>query len=124
MKGVLLFNMITKELFIESIESVRQSDDYQVWLNKQLRNNGAEGYLFQPNCVDALIRLLNFCLKEYDSDDIISYFCFELEFGRKWKPGMVIDENGNDVELSSSEHLYDYIISPKNKEVFSLASLD
>lgn len=114
MKGVLLFNMITKELFIESIESIRQSDDYQAWLNKQLRNNGAEGYLFQPNCADALIKLLNFCLKEYDADDMISYFCFELDFGRKWKSGMVVDENGEDIELSSSEHLYDYIISQKN----------
>ena len=29
--------------------------------------------------------------------------------GRKYEPGMIIDENGHDIDLSSAEKLYDYL---------------
>ena len=38
----------------------------------------------------------------------LRYFCFEIDFGRKWKPGMVTDK-GRDIDLSSSAKLYDYL---------------
>ena len=43
-----------------------------------------------------------------DCEDI-EYFCFELEFGKKWKPGMIEDEDGNDIDLSSAEKLFDFL---------------
>ena len=55
-------------------------------------------------------------------DDIlggdIAYFCFELNFGEYWEPGDVtdVDEYGNviDIDFSSAEKLYDYLISKIN----------
>lgn len=102
--------MIDKKLFIEVIEDAKTTDDYQNWLNSQLRKNGADGYIFQPNCVDSVIKLLHFYFKEYDTDDMISYFCFELDYGRKWKSGMVERDN-KDIVLATSEDLYNYLIS-------------
>ena len=44
---------------------------------------------------------------EYGTD--LDYFIWELDFGRDWKPGMVT-EDGRDIDLSSAEKLYDYIM--------------
>ncbi len=106
--------VINKELFIEVIEDAKKSDDYQNWLNKQLQSNGVEGYIFQPNCVDSLIKLLHNILGDKDADDTISYFVFELDYGRKWKEGMITDSNGKDIDLSTSEKLYNYLLSKNN----------
>lgn len=105
-----MIRIITQELFTEVIEDAKKSDDYQVWLNKQLKKNGVEGYIFQPNCVDDVIKLLHVCFGEADAKDAISYFCLELDYGRKWKPGIWL-ESGTDVELSTPAHLYSYLAS-------------
>lgn len=106
--------MISKELFVEIIEDAKKSDDYQNWLNQQFRLNGAEGYLFQPTCVDSVIKLLHTIFGDADSDNMISYFCFELDYGRKWKEGMIAEQNGEKINLSSPEMLYDYLVSKNN----------
>lgn len=103
--------MITKELFIEVMEDAKKCDDYQNWLNKQLRKNGADGCIFQPNCIDSVLKLLHFYFESADADDTITYFCFELDYGRKWESGMVTEKDGTDIDLSTSEALYDYLIS-------------
>ena len=105
--------MIKKDLFVEVLEDAKKSDDYQNWLNKQLKLNGVDGYLFQPTCVDSVIKLLHTYFSEADSNDIISYFCFDLDYGRKWKPD-TISEDGVDIDISTSEKLYDYLISENN----------
>ena len=56
--------MIGKELFVEVIEDAMKSDDYQNWLNQQLISKGAEGCLFQPTCVDSVIKLLHIIFAE------------------------------------------------------------
>lgn len=45
----------------------------------------------------------------------ISFFCFEEDFGEDWRSGDVtdVDEDGNvvDIDFSTSEKLYDYLIN-------------
>lgn len=106
--------MISKELFCEVFEDLKKADDYQIWLNEQLQAKGVEGYIFQPSCIDSTIKLLCDCFSEYDSNDMISYFCFELSYGRKWKSGMITEKNGSDINLSSPSYLYDYLTKQKN----------
>lgn len=103
--------MISKELFVEVIEDAKKSDDYQNWLNKQLKANGVDGYLFQPTCVDSVIKLLHAYFGDSDADDMISYFCFELDYGRKWKTGMITKRDGFDIDISTPEKLYEYLTS-------------
>lgn len=38
----------------------------------------------------------------------LDYFIWDLDFGRNWEPGAVI-ENGKEVVLSSPEGLYEYL---------------
>jgi len=44
---------------------------------------------------------------DYDND--LSYFVYDLDFGRNWHPGMVTDENGEDVPLSTIDNLWDLL---------------
>ncbi len=38
----------------------------------------------------------------------LDYYCFELDFGRKWRPGMVT-VNGSYVKLQTPEDLWSYL---------------
>lgn len=40
----------------------------------------------------------------------ISYFCFELDYGEKWKAGTIKDENDNDIVLQTAENLYELLM--------------
>ncbi|MCD7996390.1 MAG: hypothetical protein LUH21_04065 [Clostridiales bacterium] len=102
---------MNRELFIEIISDIQKTYDYQENLNSFLHEHGVEGYLFQPDCIPSTIKLLHVIFKVEDKDEWISYFCFELNFGRKWKSGMVKDENGKDILMDSPGALYDFLLT-------------
>ena len=102
---------MTKEKFCEIINKIKIVHDYhnELWeLNSRYNNKyrlfdigDVDSY---PTLEDELVDVL---VDIYESKDII-YFIYELDFGKDWKPGMVID-NGEDIDLSTVEKLYDYI---------------
>lgn len=98
--------IITKELFIETMENIKRTYEYQVGLNDYFSKNGADGYIYQPDCIDTTLKILHKIFEENDVDEWISYFCFELDFGRKYKEGLIKDEFGKNVTLATSEDLY------------------
>ena len=48
-----------------------------------------------------------------DRDDWISYFIFELEFGKNYRPGMIRGKDGTDIPLATYEDLYRLLTEPK-----------
>ena len=106
-------NIIKKEDFINIMEDIKCANTYSEKLNRFFKNNNVGGCIFQPNCVDSALRLLHLLLKDYDKNDWIEYFCLDLSFGDKWKEGMVLDENGNNIKLKTFEDLYDLLSSYK-----------
>lgn len=103
--------MITKEEFVTIINEVEQVSKYSDNLNTFLHNNNVQGYLFQPNCTETTLRLLHLIFKQADVDEWISYFCYELNFGKKWKEGTVKDRDGADIKLQTAEDLYTLLVS-------------
>ena len=57
--------------------------------------------------IDGLVELLQ--IEMYDIGDDISYFIFELDFGAEYEKGSVVDENGNYIDFSTTEKLYDFL---------------
>lgn len=106
--------IISKEDFIETIETLKKVDDYSDELNIVFKKYGADGYLFQPDCHDAVVKLLHIIFGDMDKDEWISYFIHELEYGKKWKSGVVCDVNGADISISNSSELYDFLLSDDN----------
>lgn len=118
--------VISKELFVEAINEIKRACDYQDGLNEFLKANCADGYVIQPDCSDMLIKVIETVMGLQLNDDgysDVSYFCYELEFGRKFKPGDVKERDchGNEVDLdfSSAESLYDYLASKENDDAQS-----
>ena len=106
---------ISKEEFVEILNRLRDSSDLVRKVNSLFRNsrdnvecdfcNGAALQISHESTVVFLLRKL---LK--DAVENIDYYIYELDYGRKYEPGMITDENGHDIDFSSAEKLYDYLI--------------
>lgn len=75
----------------------------QEWVIKD--ENGAGLQISHEGTVVFLLRKLMDDLYEN-----IDYFINELDFGRKYKPGMITDDDDEDIDLSTAEKLYDYLV--------------
>lgn len=110
--------MISKETFVAAIRDLQRAWDYQEGLNAYFKSSGVDGYVFQPDCSNMVIKLLdeamNLAVDEQVGSDV-SYFCYELDFGRKFKLGDV-KVDGVDVDFSTPEALYDYLTKNWNEE--------
>lgn len=104
-------NILDKKDFVDAINEVKNTTKYHEELNSFLSKRGVEGYIFQPDCVDMTLRLLHIMFEKADRDNWIEYFCFELDFGKKWEVGCVRQKDGTDIKLETPEDLYDYLVS-------------
>lgn len=102
--------MISKEDFIKAINDVQKVNDYSRGLNDFFNKNNAEGWLFHPDCTDTVINLLHHIFGGKDADEWISYFCYELDFGRDYHPGSITDADGGEIKMASAEDLYEFLI--------------
>lgn len=100
---------LSKDEFIDVINDVKKSITYQNGLNNYFRKNEVDGYILQPDCVATTLRLLHLIFDNADADNIIERFCLELDFGRKWKPGIITTKDGASIELKSPDDLYDHL---------------
>ena len=103
-------NIISKEDFIKVINDVQKVNDYGNGLNEFFRKNNVEGWLIQPDCTDTVVNLLHYIFGGKDADEWIGYFCFELDFGRKYHSGRITDADGSDIKMASAEDLYEFLI--------------
>jgi hypothetical protein len=99
--------MITKEKFIKYIDKIKRCWDFSLAFDKTLREYDVDGYIAFPDCTSALVDVLSDVLG--DKSDWISYYCWELEFGRNWSKGMITDKDGNDIKLETAEDLWEVL---------------
>ncbi len=111
---------ISKEEFVEVLNRLRESSDLVRKVNGLFRDsrdnvecdfcNGAALQISHESTVVFLLRKL---MK--DAIENIDYFIYELDYGRKYEPGMITDEDGRAIDLSTSEKLYDYLTGEVDK---------
>lgn len=104
---------LSKEEFVKAMNDVESVYKYQEGLNNFFRKNNVEGYIFQPDCAATVLRLLHMFFDDKDKNEWIEYYCFELNFGKKWEPGIIRDDNGTDIVLQTPEDLYDVLQQSK-----------
>ena len=93
---------------IERIQNFNEKIDKSSKIIKKLFDNEWDVYLPTPE--DILEKLLSYVFDDEEMDDI-GYFCYELDFGKKWHEGMFLDENGNDIPLKDASDLYDLLLT-------------
>ena len=96
------------DLFRKAIEDIRRIHNFEEDVNGLLRKFNTDGEYFVPTCEDMLVKVLQDSMN--DTDEFISYFIYDLNFGKEWKEGNVVD-NGKDIKLSTIDELYDYLIA-------------
>ena len=92
--------MITKDTFLNAIRDAQTAYDYTDELNDLFEKYHVDGVLFQPNCVDAMITVLEEGLgleRDQNGNTALSTFCYEENFGRSSET------------LSTPEKLWDHV---------------
>ena len=103
--------LITKEKFVATLKDLQQwvDDEWEIYI--ALSNVGifldGERNDLSCNVIDLLSHLVNPIHPDLAKDDI-EYFCYEINFGREYKVGCITGENGEPIDFSSAEKLYDY----------------
>lgn len=106
--------MIDKKEFVDIINKLKEVDDFVKETNDKARNlndaiisdffNATSLSISHENIV---LRLLE---NIFNDKDIISWWLYELDYGRKYEEGCIQDCNGKIIDIPTAEKLYDYLI--------------
>jgi hypothetical protein len=108
--------MISKHQFIKCIHTIKRQNNMADELNNIFKKYNKPDFLDGYGFInDEMIYLLAETLdKSFDENcDWVRYYLFELNM--EWHPGDVIDKNGNDIDFSTPEKLYDFLCKEYNK---------
>ena len=102
---------LTKKEFCDIINRLQKHDEKMLEIDRVL-----ETVLELDDLSTLVIELLE-KLMDIDTNDVwgsdIGYYCYELNFGKEWKPSSLTDMDGNSIDISTPEKLYDYIAVPE-----------
>ena len=113
--------MISKETFIDVMHRLQTLNDNMDAVDSAFAKLSPDfcGF-FIPDVFKIIADILNECFND-EGDYVIEYCIYELDFLRNYKPDRAIDKDGNTIDLSTWDKVYDYLIS--NKEVKNENSL-
>ena len=98
---------MTKNVFIETINFMKTRHDNEIVINNYLSTEFGDAIFYPYSNYEAqMIKVLEDIFS--DTGEWISYYIYELDFGRQWKTGC-ITEDGKDIPLSTPEELYDML---------------
>lgn len=104
---------LTKEEFVDIMNRLKESKELVDKVNELFYNSreniecdfcNAAGMQISHEIV--VVRLLEKLM--HDESEVISYFIYELDYGKECKLGCVIN-NERDIDLSTAEKLYEYL---------------
>lgn len=105
--------IISKEKFVEIINRLKNYNELQdkiAELFKDNIDNKERDFINAGSICIGHENVVVYLLERMFDTDMISYFIYELDYGEKYKKGCVLDENMIEIDLSSAEKLYDYLI--------------
>lgn len=106
--------MINKKEFVEIINKLREVNDFVDETNERARklndaiisdfhNAMSLTISHEPIVVDLLENM-------FSGGDTMSWWIYELDYGRKYYDGCIQDGKGENIDISTAEKLYDYLI--------------
>ena len=105
---------LTKQEFVDILSRLREATELVDKVEELFRDSREN--LECDFCNDAglqishegiVVKLLERLMR--DNAGNISYFIYELDYGREYREGCVSDKNGN-IDISTPEKLYDYLM--------------
>ena len=111
--------MISKDKFIEIINRLKKYNELQDKINYLFRdniNNKENDFANAGGVCIGHESVVVYLLEKMFDTDMISYWIYELNYGKEYKEGCVLDANMNEIDLSTAEKLYDYLIKSLESE--------
>ena len=111
--------MISKEKFVEIINRLKNYNELQDKIDELFKDNIENRERDFINAGSICIgheSVVVYLLERIFDTDMISYFIYELDYGKKYKAGCVLDENMNEIDLSTAEKMYDYLVQDIESE--------
>lgn len=104
---------LSRETFLEILDTIEKQYEHDQKYNICLSSLvGTEIDYYKNHWLfNQLIIILQIAFPPIGSNCDIEYFMNILNFGKKYQPGMVKDDFGNDIDFSSASKLYDHLIS-------------
>lgn len=102
---------MTLEMFEKYMSVIQQ--DYQTQEDVYSASHHAIELFEAFRSLGSLVDLLSYVFND-SKNDWIGYFCWELDMGKKWHPGMVVDADGKDIPLSTVQELYQLLVNNFN----------
>ena len=113
--------MITKKQFVEIINKLKKVNDFVNKTNDEARelDDAIESDFFNAMSLSIshesiVVKLLEKIFN--DNEGIISWWLYELDYGREYEDGCFIDEDRSYIDVSTAEKLYDYLTKERTKE--------
>lgn len=108
-----------KELFVKILNQLRDNHDktesFCDLLDELAPDSHCCATIYEKN--DNL--LFDILEEEYGEEIVenyIAYFAYEIDFGEGYEPGSILDDDGNDIALSTVERLYDICEEEKKRK--------
>ena len=106
--------MITKQEFVDIINKLKEVNDFVDETNNKARklNDAIISDFFNATSLsisheNIVVKLLE---NMFNDTDIISWWIYELDYGRKYEEGCIQDCDGKIIDIPTAEKLYDYLI--------------
>ena len=102
-----------KEQFIKTIEALQKQYEHDERVCDLLSEAYPESTIMPYDNSIIINQILDFLKSEFNDqeDSIIEYFIYELDYGKKYKKGMVTDSDGSEIELKTANDLWDYLVN-------------
>ena len=111
--------MITKEQFVEIINRLKETDDIKNKVNsiiRESRDSAIADFTEAGSLMichkDIVVKLLE---NMFNDTDTISWWLYDRDYGRKFKIGDIVYDNGYKPNLTTAEKLYDYLIETEDE---------
>lgn len=102
---------VSKEYFCKVIDALKTADTLIKDINKAIKKSDGDGYIWlNDKCALICIENLKTAFKDSDYVDFIEEFCYKYDFGKNVKPDTFKDNDGQYVDLSSAEKLFDFLM--------------
>ena len=111
--------MITKEQFVTIINRLKETDEMVDKINNIIRNSTDSIISDFTNAGSIMIChediVLHLLEDIFNDTDTISWWLYEKDYGRDIRMKMW-DEQGNEIDVSTPEKLYDYLVESIDKK--------
>ena len=109
--------MITNNEFVDIINKLKEVNDFVEETNERAKklNDAIISDFYNTMSLSISHESLVVKLLEniFDDNEIISWWLYELDYGRKYFDGCIQYKNCKDIDLSDEGKLYDYLVGQR-----------